>query len=84
MWLGHCILWCGMKGIAPQQPLLLQPLKGVSDPPDRTAQAEPLLPHSGINLLSVRLSSRPMGRSPAVDRYLDWGFWLFFKGFIYK
>ncbi len=60
MWLGHCILWCGMKGIAPQQPLLLQPLKGVSDPPDRTAQAEPLLPHSGSNRLFVRLSSRPI------------------------
>ena len=36
-WLEHCIRWCGVKGIGPQQPLLLQPLKGVSDPPDRTA-----------------------------------------------
>ena len=47
-------------------------------------RAEPLLPHSGINRLSVRLPSWPMGRSPAVDRCPDWGFWLFFKGFIYK
>ena len=47
-------------------------------------RAEPVLPHFASNGLYLRLSRRPMKRSPAVDRCPDWGFWLFFKGFIYK
>lgn len=58
-WLEHCIRWCGVKGIGPQQPLLLQPLKGVSDPPDRTAGPSRYCP---IPAAMACLSGCPVGR----------------------
>ena len=58
-WLEHCIRWCGVKGIGPQQPLLLQPLKGVNDPPDRTAGPSRYFP---ISPAMACLSGCPVGR----------------------
>lgn len=58
-WRKHCIRWCGVKGIGPQQPLLLQPLKGVSDPPDRTAGPSRYFP---IPASIACLSVCPVGR----------------------
>ena len=58
-WLEHCILWCGMKGIAPTSNFFLQPLKGVSDPPDRTAGPSRYFP---IPASIACLSGCPVGR----------------------
>ena len=58
-WWKHCIRWCGVKGIGPHQPLLLQPLKGVSDPPDRTAGPSR---YFAIPASTACLSGCPVGR----------------------
>lgn len=58
-WRKHCILWCGMKGIAPTSNFFLQPLKGVSDPPDRTAGPSRYFP---IPASIACLSGCPVGR----------------------